>query len=35
MTGVQKLKPLGTAVAGKVLPREKLPLESVPRVVTA
>ncbi|GAA3040347.1 hypothetical protein GCM10020000_18560 [Streptomyces olivoverticillatus] len=35
VTGVQKLKPCGTAVAGKVLPREKLELELVPRVVTA
>lgn len=35
VTGVQKLKPCGTAVAGKVLPREKEPLELVPRVVDA
>ncbi len=35
MTGVQKLKPWGTAVAGKVLPREKFELEWVPRVVSA
>ena len=34
VTGVQKLNPLGTAVAGKLLPREKLPLDCVPRVVT-
>ena len=34
VTGVQKLKPCGTAVAGMLLPREKLPLEFVPRVVT-
>ncbi len=34
MVGVQKLKPCGTAVAGKLLPREKSPLELVPRVVT-
>ena len=34
VTGVQKLKPWGTAVAGKLLPREKLPLDCVPRVVT-
>ena len=34
MTGVQKLKPCGTAVAGMLLPREKPPLEFVPRVVT-
>ncbi len=33
VTGVQKLNPCGTAVAGKVLPREKSPLEWVPRVV--
>ncbi len=35
VTGVQKLKPCGTAVAGKLLPREKAPLELVPRVVSA
>ena len=34
VTGVQKLKPCGTAVAGMLLPREKLPLEFVPRVVS-
>ena len=34
VTGTQKLKPCGTAVAGMLLPREKLPLEFVPRVVT-
>ena len=34
VTGVQKLKPCGTAVAGKLLPREKLPVEFVPRVVS-
>jgi hypothetical protein len=34
VTGVQKLKPWGTAAAGMLLPREKLPLELVPRVVT-
>lgn len=34
VTGVQKLKPWGTAVAGMLLPREKPPLELVPRVVT-
>src|SRR3954468_10810920 len=34
VTGVQKLKPCGTAVAGKLLPREKLPLAFVPRVVS-
>ena len=34
MTGIQKLKPCGTAVAGMLLPREKLLLEFVPRVVT-
>ena len=33
VTGVQKLKPCGTAVAGMLLPREKPPLEFVPRVV--
>src|SRR4051794_30909672 len=32
--GTQKLKPCGTAVAGMLFPREKLPLEFVPRVVT-
>jgi hypothetical protein len=31
---VQKLKPCGTAVAGMLLPRLKLPLEFVPRVVS-
>src|SRR5690606_2231663 len=31
--GDQKLKPCGTAVAGKLLPREKLPVECVPLVV--
>jgi hypothetical protein len=35
VTGVQKLKPFGTAVAGKVFPREKPPLELVPRTVDA
>ena len=34
MTGTQKLKPCGTAVAGMLLPREKRELEFVPRVVT-
>ena len=34
VTGVQKLKPCGTAVAGMLLPREKPPLELVPRVVS-
>src|SRR4051812_37314231 len=34
VTGVQKLNPCGTAVAGKLLPREKVPLAIVPRVVT-
>jgi hypothetical protein len=34
VTGTQKLKPCGTVVAGMLLPREKLPLEFVPRVVT-
>jgi hypothetical protein len=33
VTGIQKLKPCGTAVAGMLLPREKLELEWVPRVV--
>jgi hypothetical protein len=33
VTGVQKLKPCGTAAAGKLLPREKRLLEFVPRVV--
>src|SRR5690606_4697524 len=32
--GVQKLNPLGTAVAGTVLPRENDPLDSVPRRVS-
>ena len=32
--GVQKLKPCGTAVAGKLLPRENEPFEFVPRVVS-
>src|SRR4051794_30704439 len=35
VTGVQKLKPCGTAVAGKLLPRENPPVEFVPRVVIA
>src|SRR3954468_11989849 len=34
VTGVQKLKPCGTAVAGKLLPREKPPDECVPRRVS-
>ena len=33
VTGVQKLNPWGTAVAGMLLPREKPPLEFVPRLV--
>jgi hypothetical protein len=33
VSGVQKLKPCGTAVAGKLLPREKPLEEFVPRVV--
>ncbi len=32
--GTQKLKPFGTAVAGMLLPREKLPLDRVPRRVS-
>ena len=35
VTGVQKLKPCGTAVAGKLLPREKPPDDWVPRRVSA
>src|SRR5688500_10176300 len=34
VTGTQKLKPCGTAVAGMLFPLEKLLLEFVPRVVT-
>jgi hypothetical protein len=34
VTGIQKLKPRGTAVAGMLLPREKLLVEFVPRFVT-
>lgn len=32
--GVQKLNPLGVAVAGMLFPREKLPDASVPRRVS-
>ena len=34
MTGIQKLKPCGTAVAGMLLPRENALVELVPRFVT-
>ena len=34
VTGVKKLKPLGTAVSGRLLPREKEPEALVPRRVS-